>query len=420
MISVNKLIYLSAAAALLCCSGCMFKGTNIEDNKDIFETYKSAASVYISDKSESEITENKVETSYNITDYSKNIGYYTSSFTEKEQNAFNEIYNGIMDYQTEIDIDSGIVNVNDIGDFLTFLTSVCSEIHQLSGNYGLYTDDNGYVTGLEMNYSRNKKIGTKELFVINEKIDQICENASSLSEYDKIKYFHDYIVQNCKYDANGDNIYSAYGCLIEGKAVCEGYSKAFAMLCKKSGIPCINILGEAKDEKNQIQSHMWNMVNLDGSWYHIDITWDDPKNLFGNNYIRYDYFNVNDDMIKSDHKPISNKYMNYPKANKTDKNLFIKQGLYIYDYSDSKSVVEQIVKKCLLNGEEYIRFRCQSEKKYQSVINDLFSKSDNNSGFFSILENAVDEIGVQVSTDEYSIVENNNTKVITIQLKEKN
>lgn len=57
-------------------------------------------------------------------------------------------------------------------------------------------------------------------------------------------------------------------------------------------------------------------------------------------------------------------------------------------------------------------------KKYQSVINDLFSKSDNNSGFFSILENAVDEIGVQVSTDEYSIVENNNTKVITIQLKE--
>ena len=124
-------------------------------------------------------------------------------------------------------------------------------------------------------------------------------------------------------------------------------------------------------------------------------------------------------MVKSDHKPISNKYMNYPKANETDKNLFIKQGLYIYDNNDSKSVVEQIVKKCLLNGEEYIRFRCQSEEKYQSVINDLFNKSDNNSGFFSILENAVNEIGVQVSTDEYSIVENDNTKVITIQLKEK-
>lgn len=324
-----------------------------------------------------------------------------------------------MNYQTEIDIDSGIVNVNDIGDFLTFLTSVCSEIHQLSGNYGLYTDDNGYVTGLEMNYSRNKKVGMKELFVLNEKIDQICQNASSFSEYDKIKYFHDYIVQNCSYDANGKNIYSAYGCLIDGKAVCEGYSKAFAMLCQKSGIPCINILGEAMDEKNKTQSHMWNMVNLDGDWYHIDTTWDDPKNLFGNNYIRYDYFNVNDDMVKSDHKPISNKYMNYPKANETDKNLFIKQELYIYDNNDSKSVVEQIVKKCLLNGEEYIRFRCQSEEKYQSVINDLFNKSDNNSGFFSILENAVNEIGVQVSTDEYSIVENDNTKVITIQLKEK-
>lgn len=82
-------------------------------------------------------------------------------------------------------------------------------------------------------------------------------------------------------------------------------------------------------------------------------------------------------------------------------------------------MLNKLFKKCLLNGEEYIRFRCQSEEKYQSVINDLFNKSDNNSGFFSILENAVNEIGVQVSTDEYSIAKNNNTKVITIQLKEK-
>ncbi|MDE6149444.1 MAG: hypothetical protein K2F81_05040 [Ruminococcus sp.] len=416
----NKLICLStAAAAFLCCSGCVLNGTSIGDNSYIAQTHVSHASTYIADGSIHEQNNSKTEYLSDTYNFSKIINYYTSSISEKELKVFNEICTGIMEYQTEINIDSGVISSDEIGDFLTFLTSACSQIHQLSGNYGLYTDENGFVTGLEMNYSRSKKTGENELASLNEKIAQICEKASSLSDYDKIKYFHDYIVQNCQYDANGENIYSAYGCLIDGKAVCEGYSKAFAMLCEKSGIPCINIMGEASDEKNEVQSHMWNMVNLSECWYHIDVTWDDPKNLFGDDYIRYDYFNVNDDMIKSDHKSITNKYMDYPTAYEINENFFIKQGLYLFDNIDSKSIIEQSVKKCLLNAEKYIRFRCESEDKFQSVINDLFNKSDNNAGFFEILENTVTELGANVSFEEYSIVENNATKVITIQLKEK-
>ena len=124
-------------------------------------------------------------------------------------------------------------------------------------------------------------------------------------------------------------------------------------------------------------------------------------------------------MIKSDHRSISNKYMDYPNSDETKENFFIKQGLYLFNNIDSKPMIEKTVRNCLLNSEKYIRFRCESDDKYQSVINELFNKSDNNSGFFEILESIVNEIGANISTEEYSIVENDTTKVITIQLKDK-
>lgn len=200
MIFKNKLIcLLTAAAALICCSGCMLSGTNINDNSDIIRTHESTSSIYISDDSISGVTDNSTEL-HDENSISEIINYYTSSLNKKELTVFSEIYSGIMAYQKEIDIKGGIIKADDIGDFLTFLTSVCSEIHHLSGNYGLYTDENGFVTGLEMNYSRSKETGKAELDVLNKKITQICGKVSSLSDYDKIKFLHDYIVKNCSYD----------------------------------------------------------------------------------------------------------------------------------------------------------------------------------------------------------------------------
>lgn len=410
-IKAKIICFSTAAAALLSCSGCVLDGTHIGINTETDNINNNSASIYTIDNS---VTEN-----INSIETSQIIDYYTSTLAENERKVFNEIYSGIMAYQKDIEITNGVIDKESIGDFLTFLTSVCSEIHHLSGDYGLYTDSNGYVTGLEMNYSRSKDQGDNELKTLNEEISQICEKTLLLSDYDKVKYFHDRIAGKCNYSTNGNNIYSAYGCLIENVAVCEGYSKAFALLCNKSGIPCINIMGEASDENGKLQSHMWNMVKLDSKWYHIDVTWDDPKNAFGDDYIRYDYFNVNDEMIKSDHTPIANRYMDYPKADSIDENYFIKQGLFLFDNSDNTEMIKYAINDCLNDMGKYIRFRCESEEKYQSVIKEMFSDEDNHSGFFSLLEEAVNESGASVSFEEYSLVENNATKVITIKLKSK-
>lgn len=94
-------------------------------------------------------------------------------------------------------------------------------------------------------------------------------------------YFHDWIVENTVYasdlmEPQADMQGYEYGFNIDGvflqaRAVCEGYSKAFKLLCDRAGIPCRTVYGVADGE-----NHSWNYVELKGQWYLVDSTWDDP------------------------------------------------------------------------------------------------------------------------------------------------
>lgn len=65
--------------------------------------------------------------------------------------------------------------------------------------------------------------------------------------------------------------YESYGALVNGKAVCEGYAKAFKLLCDRAGIPCVLVGGKANGG-----DHMWNYVMIGNTWYLVDLTFDDP------------------------------------------------------------------------------------------------------------------------------------------------
>ena len=64
-------------------------------------------------------------------------------------------------------------------------------------------------------------------------------------------------------------VYTSYGAFVNHNAVCQGYALAFKVLMDRAGIPCCYVSSDAIN-------HAWNMVRLDGNWYHVDVTWDDP------------------------------------------------------------------------------------------------------------------------------------------------
>ncbi len=70
-------------------------------------------------------------------------------------------------------------------------------------------------------------------------------------------------------------IRTPYGALINGKAVCEGYARAFKLLMDTQGIPCVEVVGYVYDEFNNLEPHAWNYVSLDGKWYLVDCTYND-------------------------------------------------------------------------------------------------------------------------------------------------
>ncbi len=109
-------------------------------------------------------------------------------------------------------------------------------------------------------------------------IKELINNTNDLNNnYEKIKYIHDWIVENTKYDetlsrSNRNNI---YGLLVEKNATCGGYAKTFKYIMDKLNINSIIVQGKAEQEETS-EYHAWNYVQLDNEWYGIDCTWDDP------------------------------------------------------------------------------------------------------------------------------------------------
>ncbi len=129
--------------------------------------------------------------------------------------------------------------------------------------------------------------------------EAVLEAARALeTDYEKLKYVHDWIVENTTYSKTGAAYESeADGPIVYGQALCEGYSKAFMYFAQSLGFPCICSVGSSHTEP-----HMWNMVKLGGRWYNVDVTWDDPVSADGSQTLRHDYFLLCDAELRYDHR----------------------------------------------------------------------------------------------------------------------
>lgn len=119
-----------------------------------------------------------------------------------------------------------------------------------------------------------------------------------MTSHQKVKVIHDWVVQRLRYD-NSYTRYTAYAALKSGSAVCQGYSLLTYKLLQGAGIPVRIVEGTAKQEGGVRQSHAWNLVQLDGKWYHLDTTWDDP--VGGGAQISTAYYLRTDAQMRKDH-----------------------------------------------------------------------------------------------------------------------
>ena len=137
--------------------------------------------------------------------------------------------------------------------------------------------------------------------------NQIVQNRTG-NTYEDIKMVHDYLVDNISYDSSlsKQNIYNIYGALVNRECVCEGYARAFKYLLDELDIPCVMVIGTGTNSQGKTENHAWNYVQLNGNWYAVDSTWDDPVVIGGgtaSEESRYKYFLVGREIIDQDHSP---------------------------------------------------------------------------------------------------------------------
>lgn len=140
--------------------------------------------------------------------------------------------------------------------------------------------------------------------------------SSSMSEYDREKLLHDRLAAKISYIETG-NAHNAYGAIVEGEAVCEGYAEAYQYLLQLAGLQSFVVTGESASTS---VAHAWNIVRVNGKYYHVDLTWDDqPGTLY------YAYFNKTESRITEDHIIEGNPYT-LPVCNSEDADYFTVNG----------------------------------------------------------------------------------------------
>ena len=165
-----------------------------------------------------------------------------------------------------------------------------------------YYPDSGFVE-MTPEYLFKKKQVQEHQKAMESRVKKLARQAEKMNEWEKEQYIHDFICENVRYD----KLKKAYsheiiGPLGQGVGVCEGIAKSVKILCDALGIWCIVAVSHNNPEKKIKYRHAWNILKLQGKYYHLDVTFD--NSLGKEKGIRYDYYNLSDEQLFKDHQPV--------------------------------------------------------------------------------------------------------------------
>ena len=267
----GKLIVLVGILAIIIVTVCAFGKKTI-----IYKYYE-----YDINKKNKNIAENK----YFIEDNFNYVNNYKETKLKSKEDLIDYIYyalNAGFDYSerligkeyTNYQEDINYLTSNKGKHFKEEVSILNNFVHPFNSSENIKISYGGeYILGITI----KKAYTDKEIKELNKIIDKVINEKTTnvMPVREKIKIIHDYIIDNTEYDELknkniNDTTYksqTAYGALVQGYATCNGYADAMAIFLDK-----INVI----NYKISNEDHIWNLVYLDGNWYHLDLTWDDP------------------------------------------------------------------------------------------------------------------------------------------------
>ena len=348
----------------------------------------------------------KITEAAEVTEYGSPYKFYYNRLSNIEKHAYNEILRQIYDLPESVEIPD--INAEQLDRIFSALLYDNPDLFFVGRKCTLFSE-------MLRTYCSVEYIMTKEQYLEQkQELMQTAESViSSLSDPDDQWQteleIHDYIVDNCEYKLTEPRLVysSSYGALVNGYAACEGYSKAAKLLLDMAGIENSVVSGISNNFDGEEGAHMWNAVNIDGEFYYLDCTWDDPINKDNSERTFYSYFNLNEEMISSTHSEFSYDFG----CTATAANYYVKTGKFFEDYSRSDGdELARLIADDVDGGTWETQLRFGSRKAYDEAVDDLLG----NERIYQILSKADRLTKKKISYETISYYKNPEQNVLVL------
>lgn len=220
----------------------------------------------------------------------------------------------------------------------------------------------------------------------------------SASDYDKVKYIYEYIIEHTEYVLNSPDNQNILSVFLNGESVCQGYAKAAQYLLEQLDVPCTMVVGKVESG----EGHAWNLVQIDGAYYYMDPTWGDAsyrldgQPMQGSSMpISYEFLNITTEQLEATH--IIDSVVPMPQCIATEANYYIRENLYFNEYNEE--ALKEVFQNAYAQGREAVTLKCADPVVFAKMQEELIT----NQKIFLFLSEQTQSVIYAVDDQLYTI-----------------
>lgn len=232
----------------------------------------------------------------------------------------------------------------------------------------------------ERRFSGNYLYDSQEIIERRARMEAVVQGIlkgvpADAEEYDKVRYVYEYLVKHTEYVLDSQDNQNICSVILNGKSVCQGYAKTAQYLLERLGLNVILVSGMVEGGED----HVWNIVQIDGAYYHVDVTWGDASYIAAEStevyaekipQINYEYLCVPDKQLFQTHTICHD--VPVPVCESMEANYYVREGAY-FEVPDLERA-EQLFARICEEQNEYITLKCSDVPVYEELKSCLIDK----------------------------------------------
>ncbi|MDR0974527.1 MAG: hypothetical protein LBL80_02415 [Ruminococcus sp.] len=317
------------------------------------------------------VTAFAAEEKLTVPDVKDHLPYYYTLLSAEEKEDYLVLRKAVINHDKRIEFTASEVTQGFLNKALAIMLeydSLTFDIENISTKSSGYSMNGNFRASkyeLVFEYLMTKDNYLRAVAYTDKKIQKFLKTIpEDMSTRNILVKAHDFIAKQCVYDLEYKNGYTAYAAVVYGKALCEGYAKAFQYICEEIGVPCVIAVG---DSYNSNIGHAWNKVKIGDNWYNVDVTNDDTDSEM-NGYVSKSYMFLADSEYPLA-KEINTDELDEPVASDTTRSFY---ELSKQTFATSADAIEYMKTKLQGDLPVNVAVAFADKAEYKKFLDDFF------------------------------------------------